>query len=317
MNANGKTGVLVMSYGTPASMDQVEAYYTHIRRGRPPAKEQLDDLIRRYEAIGGLFPLRRNTDAQTAALQQALDASFPEAGYRCYQGLKHAQPFIEDGVRAMAEDGIRHAVGIVLAPHYSAMSVGQYIQRAQAAAEDAGIEMSFVESYHDHPLLIEALSDRVERALRGFEPVPREDVRVMFTAHSLPARILAMNDPYPEQLLETSRLIADRVGLAAWQFAWQSAGATPEPWLGPDVLEALKTLRKEGASHVLVSPIGFVSDHLEILYDLDIEAQAVASEIGLKLARTDMLNTDPLYISVLADRVHRKRVQAWEEAQRP
>ena len=306
-----------MSYGTPESMDRIEAYYTHIRRGRPPAKEQLDDLIRRYEAIGGLFPLRRMTDAQTEELQKALDAAHPEAGYRCYQGLKHAEPFIEDGVRAMAEDGIRRAVGIVLAPHYSVMSVGEYVKRAQAAAREAGVEMAFVESYHDHPLLIEALSVRVEKALRGFRPVPPEDVRVMFTAHSLPERILAMNDPYPEQLLETSRLIAERAGLSGWQFAWQSAGATREPWLGPDVVDALKAARQEGASRVLICPIGFVSDHLEILYDLDIEAQAVAAEIGLTLARTEMLNTDPLYISVLADCVHRKRAHAREEAQRP
>lgn len=306
-SANGgeKVGVLVMSYGTPASMDQIEAYYTHIRRGHPPTKEQLDDLVHRYEAIaGGFFPLRRNTDDQVAALQERLNQSGSDVQYVCYQGLKHAAPFIEDGVREMAADGIKRAVGIVLAPHYSAMSIGGYIKRAKEAALEAGISMSFVESYHLHPKLIEALTVRVRRALARFTEVDPEEVKVLFTAHSLPERIRDMNDPYPEQLLETSRAVAERAGVADWQFAWQSAGRTNEPWLGPDILEELARLNAdEGVDYALVCPVGFVSDHLEVLYDLDIEAQALAGKLGLHLERTEMLNTEPLYIETLADMV--------------
>jgi len=296
-------GVLVMSYGTPESLDQVEAYYTHIRRGRPPTKEQLGDLIRRYEKIvGGFFPLRRNTDHQVAALQETLEKADPGATYVCYQGQKHASPFIEDGVRAMAADGITRAVGVVLAPHYSAMSVGGYIKRAKETAEEAGVAMEFVESYHLHPKLIEAVAVRIERALKKFTEVDPEEVKVLFTAHSLPERIVQMNDPYPEQLLASSRAAAERAGIENWQFAWQSAGQTNEPWLGPDVLEELERLHAdEGVDYALVCPIGFVSDHLEVLYDLDIEAQALARKLGMHLERTEMLNTEPLYMETLAD----------------
>ncbi|MCI3923603.1 ferrochelatase [Paenibacillus sp. TRM 82003] len=309
-------GVLVMSYGTPESLDQVEAYYTHIRRGKPPTKEQLDDLVSRYDAIvGGFFPLRRNTDAQVAALQETLDRAYPDIEFVCYQGLKHAEPFIEDGVRAMAADGITRAVGVVLAPHYSTMSVASYIKRAQATAEEVGLTMSFVESYHLHPKLIQAISDRVERALARFTEVDPEEVRVLFTAHSLPERILQMKDPYPEQLLETSRAIAAKTGVTSWQFAWQSAGQTGEPWLGPDVLEELSRLHAdEGVDYALVCPIGFVSDHLEVLYDLDIEAQALAKKLGLHLERTEMLNTEALYMETLADVVHDQLKRSGVEA---
>lgn len=300
-------GVLVMSYGTPKSLDQVEAYYTHIRHGRPPTKEQLDELVNRYEAIvGGFFPLRRNTDAQVEALQETLDRLYPDSKYVCYQGLKHAEPFIEDGVQAMAADGITRAVGIVLAPHYSTMSVGSYVKRAQEAAQQAGIRMEFVESYHLHPLMVQAWSERLTRALQKFTEVDPEEVRVLFTAHSLPERIIEMKDPYPEQLLASARAIAERTGVEQWQFAWQSAGRTNEPWLGPDILEEMERLHSEGVDYVLISPIGFVSDHLEVLYDIDIEAQALARKLGMHLERTEMLNTEPLYMQTLADVVHEK-----------
>jgi ferrochelatase len=304
-------GVLVMSYGTPASLDKVEAYYTHIRRGKPPTQDQLDDLVSRYDAIvGGFFPLRRNTDNQVAALQETLNRTDPDVEYVCYQGLKHAEPYIEEGVRAMAADGIKQAIGVVLAPHYSSMSVGSYIKRAQGTAEELGMRLEFVESYHLHPLLVEAISVRVERALARFTEVDPEEVKVLFTAHSLPERILQMKDPYPEQLLATSRAIAERTGVENWQFAWQSAGQTGEPWLGPDVLEELSRLHAdEGVDYVLVCPIGFVSDHLEVLYDLDIEAQALAKRLGMHLERTEMLNTEPLYMETLADVVNEKRVR--------
>ncbi|WJH32519.1 ferrochelatase [Paenibacillus sp. CC-CFT747] len=296
-------GVLVMSYGTPESLDQVEAYYTHIRRGSPPSAEQLKELTDRYEAIvGGFFPLRENTNQQVSALEETLNREHPDYEFRCYQGLKHASPFIEDGVEAMAKEGITEAVGVVLAPHYSVMSVGGYIKRAKEKAEETGLSIRFVRSYQTHPSLIQALTERVEKALGLFEGVPAKGVRVLFTAHSLPEKILEMNDPYPEQLLETAKAVAERAGVEEWQFAWQSAGRTATPWLGPDILDVLETLKREEAvENVLVCPVGFVSDHLEVLYDLDIEAKRKAAELGIHLERTESLNTDPLYMQTLSD----------------
>jgi ferrochelatase len=292
-----------MSYGTPASMDQIEAYYTHIRRGSPPSLEQLKALTDRYEQIvGGFFPLRENTNRQVEELEKTLNRDHPELEFKCYQGLKHASPFIEDGVKQMAADGIQEAVGVVLAPHYSVMSVGGYIKRAQESAEPLGLNIRFVQSYHLHPLLIRALSERVAAALERFEGVPKEQVRVIFSAHSLPEKILEMRDPYPDQLLASSKAVAEQAGVTNWQFAWQSAGQTATPWLGPDILDVLETIhREEHVQHVLLCPIGFVSDHLEVLYDVDIECQALAKQLGIHLERTASLNTDPLYMSTLSD----------------
>lgn len=290
-----------MSYGTPESMDGIEEYYTHIRRGHPPTPEQLAELSGRYEAVvGGVFPLRENTNRQVAGLQEKLNTIAP-GRYVCYQGLKHARPYIEDGVTAMFEDGIRSAIGIVLAPHYSVMSVGGYIKRAREKADELGLEMTFVESYHLHPKLIEALVDRVKSALDGFDR--SQPVKVLFSAHSLPEKIREMKDPYESQLNETSAAVAEGAGVSDWQFTWQSAGRTREPWLGPDILETLAEVGESGYKQVLSAPIGFVSDHLEVLYDLDIEAQAAAREIGVKFARIEMLNTDPLYMDTLAESV--------------
>lgn len=291
-----------MSYGTPESIEQVEAYYTHIRRGRPPAPEQLADLIARYEAIGGLFPLRDNTNKQVAALEQKLNSSYGDTReYVCYQGLRHASPFIEDGIEAMVRDGIQEAVGVVLAPHYSVMSIGAYMERAKEKATEFGLSLSPVESYHMHPRLIEALAARVRAGLERFD-VPADEVKVLFSAHSLPSRILEMNDPYVDQLMESSRAVAAGAGATNWQFTWQSAGQTGVPWLGPDVLETLEILkREENVRYALICPIGFVSDHLEVLYDLDIEAQNTARTLGIQLERTESLNKDPLYIETLAD----------------
>jgi len=301
-----RIGVLVMSYGTPESLDQVEAYYTHIRRGHPPTPEQLKDLTDRYEAIvGGFFPLRENTNKQVRALEERLNADHPELSFVCYQGLKHADPFIEDGVEQMVKDGIQQAVGVVLAPHYSVMSVGGYIKRAQEKAAELGLPIHFVKSYHLHPELIDALSQRVTETLQRFGDTPKDEIRVVFTAHSLPERILEMKDPYPDQLLATSQAIAEQTGVTNWQFGWQSAGQTGVPWLGPDILDVLRTVSKEEqVKHVLVCPIGFVSDHLEVLYDLDIEAQKTAAELGIHLERTPSLNTDPLYMKTLSDVVY-------------
>jgi ferrochelatase len=303
MSADKRTiGVLVMSYGTPESLEGVEAYYTHIRRGHPPTAEQLEDLTSRYRAIvGGVFPLRENTNRQAAALQSKLDELAGAGVYACYQGLKHAAPFIEDGIAAMAADGVREAVGIVLTPQYSSMSVGGYLKRAREEAEKHGIRFRGVEEYHLHPQLIEALSERVNEGLDKLGD--RDEALVLFSAHSLPAKILELNDPYADQLLATSAAVAAQAGVDKWQFTWQSAGQTGQPWLGPDILETLEKLAEEGVRSALVTPVGFVSDHLEVLYDIDIEAKKFAEEKGIRLERIRMLNDDPQYMAALADSV--------------
>ncbi|MCY7486812.1 ferrochelatase [Paenibacillus alvei] len=305
-----KVGVLVMSYGTPCSMEEIEPYYTHIRRGNPPSAEQLAELKERYEAIvGGVFPLRENTDRQVAGLQHTLDrlTAGMDVQYVCYQGLKHAQPYIEDGVAAMAKDGITEAVSIVLAPHYSVMSVGGYNKRAQEEAAKHGIQMKCVNSYHLHPELIDALAKRVNEQLEAFvtEGAVRGEVEVLFSAHSLPARILEMNDPYSDELNATAAAVAKQCGLKGgqWRFTWQSAGQTAMPWLGPDILDTLAAVAEEGAKWVLSAPIGFVSDHLEVLYDLDIEALRTAEQLQIGFKRIRMLNDDPQYMLVLADTI--------------
>jgi len=277
-------GVLVMAYGTPATPDDVEAYYTHVRRGRPPTPELLADLQRRYAAIGGTSPLLEVTRRQAAGLQAELGDSF-----RVELGMKHAPPFIEDGVAALAGSGVERAVGLVLAPHYSAMSVGEYAARAE------GVDV--VEHWWDAPGYLELLADAVKR---GLDALPEGTV-VVFTAHSLPVRILETADPYPDQLRATAEAVAARAGLVHWSVAWQSAGRTADPWLGPDILEVLDDLAAAGRAGVLVCPCGFVSEHLEILYDLDVEARARAAALGLPLARTAMPNDDPAFLRTLAD----------------
>lgn len=304
-------GILVMSYGTPENMDQVESYYTHIRRGKPPSPEQVQQLKERYQAIGGTFPLRQRTNDQVEALQKSLDRRSPELGvvFRCFQGLKHASPLIEEGVAKMANEGIKEAVGIVLAPHYSLMSVGGYIKRAEQAALEKGIRITCVKEYHLHPLLLEAWASRVKEALLQFDEDVRSRVHILFTAHSLPEKILEWHDPYPDQLQATAKGIMHLLQVEnQWQLAWQSQGQTPEPWLGPELPEVLKTLKQEGVNHVLVCPIGFVSDHLETLYDIDLEAQNTARTLGIQFKRTPALNDDPRFIQVLTDTI----IQAYQ-----
>jgi len=297
-----RTAVLLMAYGTPRHPDEVEAYYTDIRRGRPPTPEQLADLVRRYDAIGGISPLAERTEAQRAGLQRALDALAP-GHYQVVLGLKHAAPKIEQAVKDLATAGFTRAVGLVLAPHYSGFSIGQYLDRAAAAGAPLGLEVLSIESWHLEPAYLAFLAAGVRSQLAKL-PV---GTKVIFTAHSLPARIVAAGDPYPEQLRATAAAVADLVGLPAWSgwgTAWQSAGRTPEPWLGPDILAVLTDLAgAEGATGALVCAAGFVADHLEVLYDLDIEAAGVAAGVGLAFARTRVLNDDPTVLGALADLV--------------
>ncbi|MCU1450455.1 MAG: ferrochelatase [Acidimicrobiales bacterium] len=295
MPRNTPVGVAVMAYGTPASPADVESYYTHVRRGRPPTPQQLADLQRRYEAIGGTSPLLERTEAQARGIAEALG----ERGqFTVELGMKHAAPFVEDAVTRLTGRGCTNIVGVVLAPHYSRLSVGEYEERARAAAGD-GVAFTMVRSWHDAPPYLDALAERV-RAASSSLPEP---VDVVFTAHSLPARILEEGDPYPIQLRETAESVAARAGIERWRVGWQSAGRTPEPWIGPDVLEVLEELAGAGTKAVLVCPAGFTSDHLEILYDLDVEASKRAGELGLAFARTTSLNDDPRLCEAVAGAV--------------
>jgi protoporphyrin/coproporphyrin ferrochelatase len=305
-----RAAVLLMAYGTPGSPEEIEPYYTDIRRGNPPPPELLADLRRRYAAIGGTSPLAERTRAQAAALGAALEERAPgEVGVAI--GLKHAEPRIEAAVEELVGSGVRRIVGLVLAPHYSAASVGQYLERARArAAElDPTVDVLGIESWHLEPAYLDFLAEGVRRRL---DELP-ERTKVLFTAHSLPQRVVAGGDPYPGQLRATAEAVADRVGLvpwSTWAVAWQSAGRTPEPWLGPDILEVLRDLAATGrAEGALVVPCGFVADHLEVLYDLDIEARGLAEDLGLAFARISVLNDDPAVLGALADRVL-ERLQA-------
>ncbi len=296
------TAVLLMAYGTPRHPDEIEAYYTDIRRGRPPTPEALADLVARYDAIGGISPLARLTEAQRDALQSALDERAPDT-YRVDLGLKHADPKIEEATEALLADGVERIIGLVLAPHYSSYSIGQYLGRARVVAEPAGVPVGGVESWATEPAFIEFISADLERRLAS---VPAGS-RVLFTAHSLPQRIIDGGDPYPDELRATAVAVADRLGLEEgrdWSIAWQSAGRTPEPWIGPDILEVIDSLAEEGSvPGVVVSAVGFVADHLEVLYDLDIEAADRAASHGLAFARTACVNDDATVMGALADRV--------------
>ncbi len=282
-----------MAYGTPATPEDVEGYYTHVRRGRPPTPEQLADLRRRYDAIGGTSPLLERTREQAVGIQAALGD-----GFHVELGMKHAPPFIEDGISALAGAGITQTVGVVLAPHYSALSVGEYAKRAEDAAAGLGLAFTMVQSWHLAPGYLDLLAEFVRDELWRLEADP---VEVVFTAHSLPTRILDMGDPYPDQLAETAREVAARVGIDRWSVGWQSAGRTLEPWIGPDILAVLPALVDAGAGGVVVCAAGFVSDHLEVLFDLDIEARTAAGALGLAFTRTPSPNAHPAFCATLAD----------------
>jgi ferrochelatase len=365
MSQSNVVGVLLMAYGTPDTLANVEPYYTHIRGGRTPAPELVEELRERYRLVGGTTPLLEVTEGTRAALEQRLNED-GETRYRVIKGMKHWHPFIEQAVAQMMEENIHRAVGLVLAPHYSAMSIAGYYKYVDAALERLGTELDMVriESWHLHPPYLEAVARRV-RARLGEFPCD-EPVTVVFTAHSLPKKILEEDDPYPKQLRETSQALASMLRLTewgslhppapppgpdvaqglrlghggtelqvpamgegphqlcspgivslttppapsppfvpehTWTFAYQSAGRTPEPWLGPDLVDKVHELADSGVKNILVASIGFVSDHLEILYDIDYEAQATAKERGVTIKRTEMLNASPDFVEGLAELV--------------
>jgi ferrochelatase len=290
-------GVVVMAYGTPRGLDDVERYYTDIRHGRAPSPEALDDLTERYRAIGG-SPLYETTLRQASGIEDRLD------GIKTYPGQKHSPPFISDAIRALKEDEVQRAVGLVLAPHYSAMSVGDYERRARRAAEETGWGGSFemIANWHLEPGFISWTARRVKEAV---ERLAVDDPLVVLSAHSLPERILQKKDPYPEQLHETAEAVTSEAGVARWRTAWQSAGRNDDAWLGPDILEVIDDAASRGESGIVLCPVGFVADHLEVLYDIDIEAKRRADDRGLALERTSMPNDDPEFLDVLAGVVER------------
>lgn len=291
-----REAILVMSYGTPKRLEDVEAYYTHIRRGNAPPADLLEELIGRYEAVGGPTELNRITREQARALADELDRRGLDT--RVYVGFKHVAPFISEAVGHMAEDGVEAAVGLVLAPHYSLRSIAEYVRYAEQAKPDE-MEIDVIRSWHDHPGFVAWLAERLgETIARG-----EGDPVVVFTAHSVPERVLEKGDPYPEQLRRTCELVAAEAGVERWTFAYQSAGRTADPWLGPDVLDVVADLAEAGERGIVVQSIGFVADHLEILYDLDIEVRDAAEARGMTYARTPMPNVDPAFVAALADLV--------------
>jgi protoporphyrin/coproporphyrin ferrochelatase len=308
-----RVGVLLMAYGTPRSPDEVETYYTDIRRGRPPTPDALADLVARYEAIGGISPLATLTESQRSALQLALDEHEP-GRFHVALGLKHADPKVEVGAAELAASGSNMIVGLVLAPHYSSYSIGQYLERARVGIDevDADIALGGIESWAIEPAFVEFIADDLRSrheamSMRLADAGDERRVRVVFTAHSLPLRIIENGDPYPDELRSTAEAVAAEIGLSEdtdWSIGWQSAGRTPEPWIGPDILDVIDELGDDpSVGGVIVSACGFVADHLEVLYDLDIEARHRADDVGLLFDRTACVNDDSDVMDALARRV--------------
>ncbi|SDC77618.1 ferrochelatase [Terribacillus halophilus] len=297
-----KVGLLVMAYGTPYKEEDIERYYTDIRHGHKPTPEMLEDLTSRYKAIGGISPLARITQEQADALETALNNAQDAIEFKAYLGLKHIEPWIEDGVAEMAKDGITEAISIVLAPHYSTFSVKSYNERAQKAAAEAGnLQITSVESWYDEPGFIKHWSDKISEIFSGMDEEERAKAALIVSAHSLPEKILQHGDPYPDQLRRTAELIQEQTGIKNVELGWQSEGNTPDPWLGPDVQDLTRELyEKKGYRSFVYAPVGFIADHLEVLYDNDYECKVVCDELGAKYYRPAMPNTDQQFIDTLA-----------------
>jgi ferrochelatase len=293
-----KTGVLVMAYGTPTTRDDVEAYYTRIRHGRPPTPELLADLVRRYDAIGGTSPLAKRTADQVAGIASVLEHVAPGA-FDVRFGSKYEPPLLEETASSFRDEGFTHVIGLVLAPHSSSMSTDQYMARASEALGD-DINFTPIGAWWEFPGFLEIIAQRVESALDTIPSDRRATTEVIFSAHSLPEKILANGDTYPDQLRESARRAAEIAGVQRWDIAWQSAGRTADPWIGPDILQVIRTKHDEGVTDIVSCPIGFVSDHLEVLFDIDVEAQGVAHEVNLNLVRTKSLNDDQRFMTLLA-----------------
>jgi ferrochelatase len=308
----GPIGVLVMAYGTADGPEDIERYYTDIRGGRPPSPELLTELRGRYREIGDRFPLLGITRAQAEGLQRELDAAEPGA-FRTYLGMKHSPPWIADAMQELRRDGVDRVIGVVMAPYWAQMSIGSYRQRVEDALGSDGPAFRLVERFDEHPRFVELLRERLERALQSLDPSVRGQAAVVFTAHSLPVRALEDGTlrcktchacpegcRYAGGLRATAEHVAAALGIDGVLTAWQSAGRTPDPWWGPPLEDVIGELASAGRRAVVVCSSGFVADHLEILYDLDVEARRLAEEAGMAFARTEMPNDDPAYCRLLA-----------------
>jgi len=293
---NNSQALLFLAYGSPDTSDDIEAYYTDIRHGHPPDAAALKVLQERYAAIGGKTPLLDITLKQAKLLEQRL-------GIKTYVGMKHWHPYIQEAVEQLASVGIKRIIALVMAPHYSVMSIGDYKARLyQTIAEiDSNIQVTFIERWGNNPVFIDSLSQRIETTRKKFPHPYWGDIEVIFTAHSLPIKILEVGDPYQNELIQTSKLAAAQLKIPQWRLSFQSAGRTRDTWLGPDILKELQTIADKGRKQVLVAPIGFTTDNLEILYDLDIQAAEVAKELGLTFKRIPSANTTARFMDALQD----------------
>lgn len=293
-----------MAYGTPENLSDVGPYYRDILGGRKPSPEAVAALVERYRAVGGRTPLLEVTRSVAGRLEDRLNQNAGESSWRVYVGMRHWRPYIAETVERIAADGVEELTALPMAPHYSCMSTGVYREAVARSMEHVTSPppVRFVESWHANPGFVSFIARRTRDALERFDAAP-SDVEVLFTAHSLPARTVDDGDPYPQELAESAAAVAEAAGLATWRFAYQSAARTGTPWLGPDILESIDQVAREGGKNVLVVPFGFVCDHLEILFDIDITAMQAAARLGVCLARIEMPNDSPEFVEALFDLV--------------
>ena len=282
-----KSAVLLMAHGTPASLDEMPEYLRLVRGGRPPSDELVAEMRHNYQAIGGRSPLTEITVAQGEALSRRLGPDVPVA-----IGMRNWRPFLQDAIAGLAASGVTRVIGVPMAPQFSTLSVQKYLDAATAALP-GGVRLDAVRSFHSHPMLLEAFAERVRSA------APQADEVVVFTAHSLPVRVIESGDLYATEVAATARGVAERAGVTHHQIAFQSAGRTPEPWIGPDLGDLVTSMAAAGARRFLVVPVGFVCDHTEILFDVDVQAAEAARNAGASLRRTESLNTSPTFIGAL------------------
>ncbi len=301
-----KKAVLILAYGSPENVDGMECYLSDIRGGRPMSQEFIDEFKYRYTLIGGKSPLTELTYEQA----KGVSAELQRRGYDwpVYVGMRHWSPWIKDTIGQMYLNGIEEAVAIVMAPHYSKMSIGKYWAKVNEAQKSLGsnIKFTLVDSWYRQPKFLQAVENHILAGLEKFSPEVRNQVKIVFSAHSLPARLLEMGDPYDDELKDNARTVAERLGNVDWMFCYQSAAETGEPWLGPQIEDVVVDLAKAGYKYMLAAPIGFVCDHVEILYDIDIEAKQIADEYDVQLERIESMNSDPLFIGAVTDAILEK-----------